>query len=149
MALTIDRNRSLSEQLRDARDEVTSMRGDAGQIAGEFQRLAQMELELARAEMQEARGHATRGTLFGAMAAEYALLVSLFLFLAVMFALDTAMPLWAAALITTAIVAVVAALFGLLAKQQWSRFSPVPRRAVATVKEDIQWARNQLRLNRT
>jgi hypothetical protein len=66
-----------------------------------------------------------------------------------MFALDTAMPLWAAALVTTGIIAVIAALFGLLSRQQWRSFSPVPKRAVRNVQEDIRWARSQLRLKRT
>jgi len=145
MALSINRKSSLSEQLQEARSEMDSMRNEAGGIASDLQRLVALEVELAQAEIQEAKGHATKGTIFGVMAAEYAMLVSLFLLLATMFALDTAVQLWAAALITTAIALVVAAVFGLMAKKEWSSFSPMPKRAIHTMKEDLQWAKSQIK----
>lgn len=147
MALATEHRRSLTEQLREMRDEAMSMRGDVGSIAGEVQRLLQMEMELAQAEVQEAKGHATKGTIFGVFAGVFALIMSVFLFLAIMFGLDTLMPTWAAALATTGIAAAVALLLGLLAMQQWRSFSPVPRRTIRTMQEDIRWARSQMTSN--
>lgn len=149
MALATDSQRRVSDRFRDVRDEAMSMRGEATEIAAELQQLMRMEMELAQAEVQEAKQRATRGTVFGAMAVEYAMLVSVFLFLAIMFAIDTALPLWAAALITTGIVAVIAAIFGLLAMSQWKKFSPMPKRAMRSMKEDLRWARSQIRSNAT
>ena len=147
MALVTDSRRSLSEQFRDVREEAMSMRGEATEIASEVQRLLMMEKELAQAEVQEAKSHAMKGSMFGAIALEVAMLMSVFLFLAIMFALDTLMPIWAAALATTGIAAAIALLFGLLAMQQWRNFSPVPKRTIQTIQEDIRWARSQMKFN--
>jgi uncharacterized membrane protein YqjE len=148
MALAIRRDGSISEQLSAVRNEAMSMRGEAAAIASDFQQLMKMEVELAQAEMQEARGHAMKGSIFGAMAAEYAMLMSVFLFLAIMFAIDTALPLWAAALITTGIAALVASIFALLARSEMSKFSPFPKRAMRAMQEDVKWARSQIKSNR-
>jgi hypothetical protein len=71
-------------------------------------------------------------------------ITAFFLFLTIMFALDTALPLWAAALITAAIALALAAVFAMLAMEQFKRFSPVPKRFIRTVREDIQWAKTQM-----
>lgn len=149
MALATDSQRRFTDRFRDVKDEAMSMRGEASGIASELQQLVRMEVELAQAEVQEAKQHAMRGSMFGGLALEYAVLVSVFLFLAIMFAIDTALPLWAAALITTGIVALVAGLFGLLAMMQWKKFSPMPKRAIRTMQEDLKWAKSQIRSNAT
>lgn len=147
MALATNSRRSLSEQFTEMRDEAMAMRGDVNSIASEVQRLLQMEVQLAQAEMQEARQHAMRGTMVSGAAAVFALIMSIFLFLAIMFALDTLMPIWAAALATTGIAAGVAILFAMLGMQQWRSFSPVPRRTIRTMQEDVRWAKSQLKSN--
>lgn len=149
MAMTTTEKGSLTDQLRTARDEAMAMRGDVMGIATEMQRLLQLEMELAKAEVDEAKGHATKGTAFGAMAAILGLITSVFLFLAIMFALDTLLPIWAAALATTGIALLLTAIFGFMAKQQISSFSPVPRRAIRTMQEDIKWAKSQIRSSTT
>lgn len=149
MALSTERSDGggWSQQLRSAREEALAMRGEVSNVAAEMQRLMQLELELAQAEMNEARGHATKGAAFGAIAGVLGLLTIVFLFLAIMFALETAMAFWAAALITAGIAALVMALAGLMAKMQISRFSPVPQRFIRTMQEDLQWARSQIKSN--
>ena len=137
----------LMETLRSKREEATKIRGEMGDIAGELQRLAQLEMELAKAEADEARGHATRGAGFGFLSFETAMIGFIFLFLATMFALDTAMPIWTAALITAGIALLLAAILGLLAKSEMEQFSPVPKRFMRTVQEDLKWARTQMKLS--
>ena len=137
----------LMDTLRSKREEATKVRGEMGDIAGEFQRLAQLEVELAKAEADEARGHATRGAAFGFLTIEMAMIGVIFLFLATMFALDTAMPLWAAALITAGIALLLAAILGTLAKAEMTQFSPMPKRFMRTVQEDVKWARTQMKLS--
>jgi tetrahydromethanopterin S-methyltransferase subunit C len=66
-----------------------------------------------------------------------------------MFAIDTALPLWAAALITTGIALLVTAIFGMLAKSEMSKFSPMPKRAMRTMQEDVKWAKSQIKSSRT
>jgi uncharacterized membrane protein YqjE len=140
-------NGGLSDTLRATRAEATAIRGEFGDVATELQRLAQLELELAKAETSEAKGHATRGASFGFLAFEMAMIAFVFSFLGVMFALDTAMPIWAAALITAGIALLLAAILGMVARSEMKRFSPVPRRFMRTVKEDMRWARSQMKLS--
>ena len=132
-----------AERLRAGRDETRALGAEAIAIAADLRRLLQLEGELAKAEANEATGYATRGLGLGAAAAVMLLLFSGFLFLTVMFALDTAMPQWLAALITAGIILLIAAVLGLLARSQLQKFSPLPRRFISGVREDIVWARNQ------
>ena len=145
MAYSRNGSTRLSDQVRALLDEATLWRSEASDIASEGQRLMRMQLELAQAEAQEARQHATMAAGFGSGAALLAGLTTVFLSLALMFALDTALPLWASALITAAVAALLGAALALLAKQQISRFSPVPRRFIRSLGEDAQWARSQIK----
>jgi Flp pilus assembly protein TadB len=138
---------SLTDSLRSTREEAVAVRHEMGDIGTDLQRLAQLEMQLARAEMQEAQTHATRGAAFGFLSFETAMLAFVFSFLAIMFALDTAMPLWAAALITAGIALLIAALLGLLARGELKKFSPMPRRFMQSVQEDVKWARSQMKLS--
>jgi uncharacterized membrane protein YqjE len=140
-------NGGLKETLRATREEASGLRGEVGDIASELQRLAQLEMQLAKAETDEAKSHATRGAGFGFLAFETAMIGVIFLFLAVMFALDTAMPLWAAALITAGIGLLLAAILGMLARSEMKQFSPMPRRFMRTLQEDVKWARTQMKLS--
>jgi tetrahydromethanopterin S-methyltransferase subunit C len=59
-------------------------------------------------------------------------------------ALDTAMPLWLAALIVTVLWAVIGAVLAARGRKELQRAAPpVPEQTVETVKEDIQWAKTQ------
>jgi uncharacterized membrane protein YqjE len=145
--MTTNNGQALKDALRATRDEATSVRRDMGDIGGELQRLMQLEMSLAKAETDEARGHATKGAAFGFMGMELAMIGIIFLFLATMFAIDTALPLWAAALITAGIALLLAAIIGMMARSEMKQFSPVPRRFMRTVQEDIKWARNQMKLS--
>jgi uncharacterized membrane protein YqjE len=145
--MTTNNGQALKDALRATRDEATSVRRDMGDIGGELQRLKQLEMSLAKAETDEARGHATKGAAFGFMGMELAMIGIIFLFLATMFAIDTALPLWAAALITAGIALLLAAIIGMMARSEMKQFSPVPRRFMRTVQEDIKWARNQMKLS--
>lgn len=140
---------SLKEQLRAARDEAMSMRGEAVGLIAEIQRLFLMEKDLAQAEMQQARSRAVQGAIMGGMAALFGLLTVIFLFLSIMFALETALPFWAAALVTTGIAALLALFTGVLAMQRIKKVSPMPRRAMQSIQEDISWARSQMRSRTT
>ena len=137
----------LKDTLRATREEASGIRSDFSDIATELQRLAQLEMQLARAEADEAKGHATRGAGFGFVAFETAMIGVIFLFLAIMFGLDTAMPLWAAALITAGIGLLLGAILGLLARAEMKKFSPIPQRFIRTVQEDVTWARTQMKLS--
>ena len=113
-------------------------------------RLVHQELELAKAELTAKGRQASMGAgLFGGagalgLAALGALTACLIL------ALDAVMPAWLAALIVAVVYGIIA--FALV-KQGQARIRratpPVPEQTIETVKEDVEWARTQMRSDRT
>jgi flagellar motor component MotA len=107
--------------------------------------LLMMEVQLAQAEANEAAGHATKGAGLGAAAGILGLIAGIFLFMTVMFGLNELMQLWLAALITTLIAAMLAGIVAMMARSELKRFSPMPRRFMRSIKEDIRWAGTQMK----
>jgi methylase of polypeptide subunit release factors len=130
------RDRSLPELLRQLSQETTQ--------------LVHQELELAKAELQQKGRQAGAGAgMFGGagaigLAALGALTACLIL------ALDTVMPAWLAALLVAVVYGIVAFV---LVKQGQARLRqatpPVPEQTIETVKEDVEWAKTQIRSDRT
>jgi hypothetical protein len=121
--------------------EARALGGEASQIASELAELLALEAGLARAEIAATSLRARRGLIIGAAAGFFGALAAVFLFLSLMFGLDTRLPLWAAALITTLIEALIALTLALLARRLLRGVSLVPRRFVGSLKEDWQWAK--------
>jgi uncharacterized membrane protein YqjE len=130
------RDRSLGELLKQLSEQTT--------------RLVHQELELAKAELQEKGKQAGQGAgLFGGagaigLAALGALTACFIL------ALDIIMPAWLAALIVAVVYGIVAFV---LVKQGQARMKratpPLPEQTIETVKEDVEWAKTQMRSDRT
>ena len=130
------RDRSLGELLRQLSEQTT--------------RLVHQELELAKAELQQKGRQAGQGAgLFGGagalgLAALGALTACFIL------ALDLVMPAWLAALVVAVVYGIVAFV---LVKQGQARIRraspPVPTQTIETVKEDVEWAKTQVRSDRT
>jgi hypothetical protein len=126
------RERSLPELLKRLSEETT--------------RLVHQELDLAKAELQAKGKQAGQGAgMFGAagalgLAALGALTACFIL------ALNAIMPAWLAALIVAVIYGIVAFV---LVKQGQAKVKaavpPVPEQTVETIKEDVEWAKNQTR----
>jgi uncharacterized membrane protein YqjE len=130
------RDRSLGELLKQLSEQTT--------------RLVHQELELAKAELTEKGKQAGKGAgMFGGagaigLAALGALTACFIL------ALDTFLPAWLAALIVAVVYGIVAFV---LVKQGQARIKeatpPVPEQTIETVKEDVEWAKTQMRSDRT
>jgi uncharacterized membrane protein YqjE len=130
------RDRSLGELLKQLSEQTT--------------RLVHQELELAKAELtQKGKQAGTGAGLFGGagalgLAALGALTACFIL------ALNAIMPAWLAALIVAVVYGIIAYV---LVKQGQARMKravpPVPTQTVETVKEDVEWARTQMRSDRT
>jgi uncharacterized membrane protein YqjE len=133
-----------------ARDSDRSLRDESmgalfKQLSDELSTLVRQELRLAQAEMTEKGKRAGLGIgMFGAaglvtflaLQAVTACLVAL---------LATAMDVWIAALIVTAVYAAGAGVLALTGKKQVSEATPpLPEQTAETLKEDVQWARTQL-----
>jgi Flp pilus assembly protein TadB len=130
------RDRSLGELLKQLSEQTT--------------RLVHQELELAKAELTQKGKQAGAGAgLFGGagaigLAALGALTACFIL------ALNAVMPAWLAALIVAVVYGIIAFV---LVKQGQARIKratpPVPEQTIETVKEDVEWAKTQMRSDRT
>jgi uncharacterized membrane protein YqjE len=130
------RERPAGELLKELSDHTTA--------------LVRQEIELAKAELGEKGKKAGLGAgMFGG-AGLFGVFALAALTTCIIAALDTAMPLWLAALIVTVVYAAIA---GVLALQGRSKVQeagpPVPEQATESVKEDVQWAKTRARSGRT
>lgn len=134
-------------RLAGVREEVAELAQETKGIGDDLREIVRAEARLALAETKEQGVVIAKVSAAGVAALTFAYITLFFLFLTVMFALDTAMPLWAAALITTAICALILAVAALLARSFAKQISPMPKRTIATIREDVRWAKSQLKSN--
>jgi uncharacterized membrane protein YqjE len=114
-------------------------------IVGNIQQIIRAELRLAKVEITEkadlAAGPAkvlTAGTVL-------ALYGFGFLLLALVYALSTLMPPYLAALLVGAVLIIVSCFFIISGRNNLKQIEPVPEKTVQTVKENMQWAKDQIR----
>jgi uncharacterized membrane protein YqjE len=130
------RHRPTGELLKELSDHTTT--------------LVKQEIELAKAELQEKGKKAGVGagmlggaSLFGVFA--FAALTT-----CMIAALDSAMPLWLAALIVTVVYAAIAGVLALQGRNKAREATPpLPEQATESVKEDVQWAKTRAQSGRT
>jgi uncharacterized membrane protein YqjE len=130
------RERPTGELLKELSDSTTT--------------LVRKEIELAKAELGEKGKKAGLGAgMFGGAG-----LFGVFAFAAlttcIIVALDSAMPLWLAALIVAVVYGAIAGVLALQGRNKVQEAGPpVPEQATESVKEDVQWAKTQARSGRT
>jgi uncharacterized membrane protein YqjE len=112
-------------------------------LANQTSALVKQEIRLAQAEVTEKGKLAGRGAGLLAGAAVAALLMLGALTALIVVALDSALPLWLAILITTVLWGVVAAVLAQVGRTALRSATPPAPQTVETVKEDIQWAKTQ------
>ena len=120
------------------------------QLSQETTQLVHQELELAKAELTQKGKQVGAGAgMFGGagalgLAALGALTACFIL------ALNAAMPAWLAALIVAVVYGIIAFV---LVKQGQAKLKqatpPMPEQTIETVKEDVEWAKTQMRSDRT
>jgi hypothetical protein len=120
------------------------------QLSEETTRLVHQELELAKAELTQKGRQAGMGAgLFGAAGA-IGLLALAALTTCFILALDAVLPAWLAALLVAVVYAAVAAVLAMQGRNKVRQaVPPVPEQTVETVKEDVQWAKTQMRSDKT
>ncbi|MGW6216721.1 phage holin family protein [Streptomyces sp. NPDC055109] len=108
------------------------------QASQQLTELVRGELRLAQAEMQEkGRRYGKSGGLFGGAGVVGFLMLEA-LVVTAMAALAVPLPVWAAALIVTAVLGVVAAVLALNGRKQVHRAAPPkPEQAIENVKADV------------
>ncbi len=112
--------------------------------------LVRQEIELAKAELGEKGKKASLGAgMFGG-AGLFGVFALAALTTCIIVALDSAMPLWLAALIVAVVYGAIAAVLALQGRNKVQEAGPpVPEQATESVKEDVQWAKTQAKSGRT
>ena len=130
------RERSTGELIRELSEQVRT--------------LARQEIELAKAEMTEKGKHAGVGAGLLAGAAVAGLLTLGAMTAVLILALAEAIPAWGAALVVTALWAMVAAVLALLGRERLGEVGqPMPEKTAESVKEDVQWLKGRTRSEAT
>jgi uncharacterized membrane protein YqjE len=120
------------------------------QLSEETTRLVHQELELAKAELTQKGKQAGAGAgLFGG-AGVLGFLALAALTTCFILALDAVLPAWLAALAVAVVYAAIAAVLALRGRAKVKQaVPPVPTQTIETVKEDVEWAKTQMRSDKT
>lgn len=133
----------MASEARDLRDQ--RMGELFKQLSEDLSTLVRQELKLAQAEMADKGKKAGLGAGLMGAAGVVGLLALAALTACFVAALATAVAVWLAALIVTALYGSAAAVLALFGKNRVTEATPpVPEQTVETVKEDVQWAKSQL-----
>ena len=128
-------------QLRDER----SLGDLFSDLSRETTTLVRQEVQLAKAELTQSATEAARGIgmLFAGGAVAYAGL--LFLLLAIVFGLiEAGWDAWLSALVVGLVVVAIGAILVLRARESLKPANLAPRRTIETLKEDQEWAKEQI-----
>ncbi|MBV9769676.1 MAG: phage holin family protein [Bryobacterales bacterium] len=112
-------------------------------IIQNIQEIVRSEVRLAKAELRDEAAKAKSASLAIAIGAVVAIYAVLFLLLTVVYALSLVMPNWAAALIVGILLAIAAGVTLASGLKQFKRVHPTPQRTVETLKENVEWAKQQ------
>lgn len=116
-----------------------------GELTRDFGTLVSQQIELAKTELRDDVSRASKaGALLGsaAAAAHFCLLLVSF---ALAWGLAEVMPEGFAFLIVAAVWGIAATLLYVFGRDQLRYVRPVPEETIDTLKEDMQWAKQQLK----
>ncbi len=112
-------------------------------IVANVQAIIRSEVRLAKTEIT---GEAVKAGRAGGMMVG-GVVTGLFtvwlLLLTILFALATTIPMWAAALVLFALMAVVTAVLFAAGKKRFAAVHAKPEKTIETVKENVEWVKNQ------
>lgn len=114
-------------------------------IAGDTSTLVRKQVELAKQEVVEGVAAKAKGAAALAVAAILGLFVVNFLGLAAAYGLQLVVAPWLAKLIVAGGFLLLAAIAGLIGLRVLKKRSIAPEETKRTVKEDVEWARAQLK----
>ncbi len=126
------------EELREASigELVKRLTEDAGN-------LVRQEIQLARTELTEKGKAAGKGAGILGAAAVIGLLAAGVLTAFLVLVLDAFMPAWLAALIVGLVYLAIAFVLAKRGQKTLQENKPVPEQTIETVKEDVEWLKNQ------
>jgi uncharacterized membrane protein YqjE len=114
-------------------------------IVGNIQGLVRSEFRLAQAEIKEKAQRATRPAAMVGAGAVVGMYGFGFLLLAVVYALSLVVAVWLAALLVGAVLAILGAILLSVGRKGLQNIDPLPERTVETVKEGVQWTKEQIK----
>ena len=138
---------SIRDDLRRAGGETREIVDEIAGIADDLRQMLATEVDLAKAEVREQLQLAVRVAVWGGVAAVAALLTLGWLALTATYALDVTLPLWLSAALVTVALALVAAICAMAVRSKLRQVNIMPERTVRSVKEDVVWAKQQLKSN--
>ncbi|MBA3415925.1 MAG: phage holin family protein [Chloroflexia bacterium] len=124
--------------------EAQSIGALVGGVIKDLQDLVRAEIQLAKTELKEDATAAGKAAGAMAIGGVFGLIGFIFLMLALTYGLATWLPMWVSALIVAALLLVVAAVLALWGKKELAATKLGPEQTIATLKEDQQWAKQQL-----
>jgi uncharacterized membrane protein YqjE len=124
-------------------DAERSMGTVLSDIVGDLQGIVRAEVRLVRAEIKEEVANARRGTILLAGGGVVLVLSVGLILLALVYALATVWPAWAAALTVAVLAGVVGASLVMAGRKAFSAVVLPPPRTASTVRENIQWAKSR------
>ncbi|MBK6663164.1 MAG: phage holin family protein [Thermoflexaceae bacterium] len=147
--MAADPESSLGDAMRRGREELRDVGDEFAGIVSDLREVARGEVELAKAEMGEQVSALVRTAIWGGVAAVLGLLALTWVFVTMTLVLDMFMDAWAAAAVTLGVLAVLTIGAGLAAASRMKQVTIVPKRTVHSVREDVQWAKDQLKSRQT
>lgn len=115
-----------------------------GQFSADLSTLFRKEIELAKVEVRDELATGRRAGLSIGIAAGAGAMALLLVSFAAAWGLAAVMPTGLAFLIVGVVYAVVALVLFQRAREALKEFRPVPEQTVETLKEDLQWAKQQM-----
>jgi len=112
-------------------------------IIANVQDMVRSEVRLAKAEIKEEASKTAQGAAYLAVGGMLALYAVGFVLVAIAQMLDLVMPAWAAALLVAVVLGITAAV--LVGKGRERLHVPAPEKTIESVKENVEWMKNQTR----
>jgi len=127
------------------RNEERSVSDVLQDILGSLQDIVRSEVRLAKVEFKTEAGHAATAAKPLIAGAVFGLYAGGLLLAAGVLGLSQVIPSWAAALSVGVVVSVLAAILVSMGRTQLRRVKPKPEKTIETIKEDVQWLKDQTR----
>jgi uncharacterized membrane protein YqjE len=129
--LGVSRDRSMAEILKD--------------IIGNVQEIVRGEVRLAKQEVKAETSKAWNSARMLMVGWILALFAAGYVLLGVVYALALSIPAWAAAGAVGIALAIAAAASISAGMNKWKLVHPAPEKTIETIKENVQWMKNQAR----
>jgi hypothetical protein len=114
-------------------------------IVGNVQQIIRSEVVLAKVEIKEKAQRASKPAAVMATGTVLGLYGVGFLLLAAVYGLSLAVPPWLAALVVGGALAIAGGILVGKSRRALKEIDPLPKNTVATLKENVQWAKDQMK----